>query len=67
MPKIYCIKHNLNSNILYDYITHIDTYKYKMKQNETKNAKYLLLPINKYFYAEKVIMEFFLSVCYTDK
>lgn len=34
--KIYCIKHNLNSNILYDYITHINTYTYKMKQNETK-------------------------------
>ena len=60
MPKIYCIKHNHNSNILYDYITYIDTYTYKINicqhlstfVNKIKR-QYLLLPINKYFYAEK--------------
>ena len=43
MPKIYCIKHNLNSNILYDYITHINTYKYIMKQNETKKCQTFII------------------------
>ena len=43
MPKIYCIKSNLNSNILYDYITHINTYTYEMKQNETKKCQIFII------------------------